>query len=197
MSQEEDEYWAKKLTDVRHTQLETVQKAATGWATLFTAVLGVVGSVTFVTGLNGLNDLTQPIQWIVKGGITAAAVIALAATILAGVAANSMPKVSDDVTFDNFRTKSKTKALAALGYLRVALILGAAAAIIVVAGSLLVLFSDKATTPAQPQSVIVEVHGKVYCGTPAVSPDGAMSIGSVPLDGARSITVVNACPAKP
>jgi hypothetical protein len=54
---EEWAYWDAKATDLRRTQLSTVQGAATKWATLLTAVLGVFGTVAFAGGLTTLDKL--------------------------------------------------------------------------------------------------------------------------------------------
>src|SRR5262245_32635392 len=98
MSQAEDEYWAAKLTEARHGQLDTVRKAAASWSALFTAILGVFSAVTFTSGLSGLDELADAPRLAVQYAIGVAAVAALAATLLAGWAANAIPKVTNDMS---------------------------------------------------------------------------------------------------
>jgi hypothetical protein len=192
MSQEEDDYWAGKLLDARHGQLDTVRKAAASWSTLFTATLGLFGTVTFVSGLTGLNDLPTGTRLAARWLIVAAAVLTLAATILAASAANSMPRVSEKLTSDTYQSANKTAATNALRRLRIAMGLGAVAASVVVAGSIVVLFSDK-SSPSAPH-LLVEVNGKTYCGTPSRAADGTLRLGAAPLDGASLVTTVTTCP---
>lgn len=192
MSQEEDEYWAGKLRDARHGQLDTVRKAAASWSTLFTATLGLFGTVTFVSGLTALDDLPSGTRLAVRWLIVTAAVVTLAATILAASAANSMPRVSNDLTIDNYQAQNKAAATAALTRLHIAMGLGAVAASVVVAGSIVVLFSDKSKPPAA--HLLVEVNGKTYCGTPTRAADGTLRLGATSLDGASLLTTVTSCP---
>jgi hypothetical protein len=195
MSQAEDAYWTGRLTDARHGQLDTVRKAATSWSALFTAVLGVFGAVTFASGLPDLGDLGDHRRLLVRCMIGLAALSALAATLLAGSAANSLPRVTNDQSIATFQQTTKETAVRALARLRWALRCGALAAVIVVAGSFLVLFADQPDKPAAVPKLIAIVNGRAYCGTPAAAADGTLSIGGVPLAGATSITVVTACPA--
>ena len=192
MSQEEDEYWQARLLDARHGQLDTVRKAAASWSTLFTATLGLFGTVTFVSGLTALDDLASGTRLAVRWLIVAAAVLTLAATILAASAANSMPRVGNDLTVNTYQSKNKAAATAALTRLRIAMGLGAAAASVVIAGSIVVLFADK--SPSPPTHLLVVVNGKTYCGTPTRSADGALRLGATSLDGASLVTTVTACP---
>jgi hypothetical protein len=192
VSQEEDEYWEGKITEARRGQLETVRKAAASWSTLFTAVLGVFTTVTFASGLTGLNDLSTETRNLVRGGIAVAVIATLTATVLAGAAANSLPRKYDDLTVDTYKARYKKQATTALTRLRLSMLFGVLAAIVVVAGSFVVLFAEKA--PVKPQPIIASVSGKTYCGTPVVQPDGSLSIGDIPLNGATSLTVVTKCP---
>jgi hypothetical protein len=196
MSKEEDDFWRQAIEDARHNQLDTVRKAAAGWLALFTAVLGVFGTVTFATGLTGLNDLSDTTRVYVRIGIAVAAVATLAATILAGSAANSVPHVTSELDITSFQVKTNNRAKSALNRLRGAMVLGAVAAAVVVAGSFLVLFSNPVTASTQPAPVIAEIGGKAYCGTPTASADGTLSIGGTSLNGAKSIVVVGSCAGK-
>lgn len=197
MSQAEDEYWALKLTEARHGQLETVRKAATNWSTLFTAVLGVFSAVTFASGLPGLDELGGTPRLIVRCAIGVAAIAALVATLLAGWAANSIPKVTNDLSIATFQSTTKKTAVSALNRVRWSMGCGAVAAVVVVAGSLLMLFAEKSAKPESTTNVITVVDGKAYCGAPNASADGSLTVGGVPLSLATSITVVSVCPTAP
>lgn len=194
MSRDEDEFWASKILDARHSQLDTVRKAAAGWSALFTAVLGVFGTVTFASGLGGLDDLTDGTRNVVKTAIAIAALAALAATILAGSVANSMPRVTNDLTVSSFQAETKRRAVSALRRLRWAMNLGALAAAVVITGSLVVLFAAKSSTEDKLPTLVAVVDGKTYCGTPAWSTDGTLSLSGVSLNGTTSLIIVPACP---
>jgi uncharacterized membrane protein YfcA len=193
MPQEEDQYWSDQIQDARRTQLETVRKASAAWAGLFTAVLGVFGSVTFATGFATLSELPPQTRALVRAVIASAAVCTLAATILSGLASNSRPRVSDDLSVDNFRVGMKRRAKQALLQLRVAIWLGAVAAALVVLGSLVVLYSGRITHPSV-QPIMVVIHGQVYCGTPTMGDAGTLRLGSLALRNVVSLLVVPACP---
>lgn len=197
MSQDEDEFWTSKILETRHSQLDTVRKAATSWSTLFTAILGVFGTVTFVSGLTGLDTLSDTVRGLVRGGIAIAAVATLAATILAGSASNSIPKVSNDLTIDGFRSDNKKRAAKALKRLQWSMFFGALAAAVVISGSIVVLFADKSSKPDNPPPIIAVVNGRAICGTPSIASDGTLAIGSTSLNGATSLIIVAACPRNP
>ncbi|WP_189211279.1 hypothetical protein [Actinokineospora fastidiosa] len=190
MSREEDEYWEGKILEARRGQLDTVRKAAAGWSALLTAVLGAFATVTFASGLTGMNDLPVGVRSIVRIGIAIAAIAVLLATILAGAAANAFPRKTNDLTVDAFRTAHKERATRALKRLKWSMGFGVAGAVVVVAGSFVVLFTDKA--PAKPQPVIAPAGGKVYCGVPSAAPDGSLMLANVPLTG--DVIVVAKCP---
>ncbi|MFI6449686.1 hypothetical protein [Kitasatospora sp. NPDC050543] len=197
MSQAEDEYWAAKLTEARHGQLDTVRKAATNWSTLFTAVLGVFSAVTFASGLPGLDELDRLSRLIVQCAIGVAAVAALAATLLAGRAANSIPKVASDLSISALQETTKKTAGSALNLLNWSLRCGVVAAVVVVAGSFFMLLAEKSAKPESVTKVISVVDGKAYCGAPKAGADGNLTVGGVALSRAASITVVPACPGTP
>jgi hypothetical protein len=194
MSRAEDEYWAAKLIEARRGQLDTVRKAATNWSTLFTAVLGVFTAVTFASGVPGLDELEAGPRLVVQCAIGVAAIAALVATLLAGWAANSIPKVTDDLSIASFQRTTKEAAVSALNRLNWSLRCGAVAAVVVVAGSLFMLFAEKSAKPESVTKVISVVDGKAYCGAPRAAADGSLTVGDVPLGRATSITVVSVCP---
>ncbi|HMM95198.1 MAG TPA: hypothetical protein PKA89_09195 [Phycicoccus sp.] len=197
MSQAEDQYWAGKLTDARHGQLDTVRKAATSWSALFTAVLGVFSAVTFATGLPGIDDLDETPRVVVLASIGVAALATLAATILAGLAANSVPRVTSDLSIASFQKDTKETAKRALNLLKFSMISGCIAAVVVVGGSIIMLFSDSFAKAPSPTLLISVVGGKAYCGAPTVGTDGTLEVNGVPLSQASSITVVSSCPKAP
>jgi hypothetical protein len=193
VSRAEDEFWAGKILEARRNQLDTVRRAATGWSAVFTGILGLFGTVTFVGGLNGLNDLAANTQQFVRLGIALAASCTLVATVLAALAANAFPTVSNDLTVDTFQTQNKQRARAALTQLRVAVVFGVAAASVVLVGSIVVLFAGKSDATPQVPTVIAVLQGKAYCGK--VEADGGdLTVAGMSLESVTSLTVVSSCP---
>jgi hypothetical protein len=197
MSQAEDDFWKAKILEARHDQLDTVRKAAASWATLFTAVLGVFGTVTFTTGLTGLDDLADDTKNLARAAIVGAAVLALVATLLFASAANSMPSKTSNLTVTEFQERYKRLAKSALTRLHIAMGAGAAAAVVVILGSVIVLYADKTSAPPKVPSIIAVIDGKTYCGVPAASKDGTLNISDAPAGKATLLTVVAACPQRP
>ncbi len=194
MSQEEDEYWAEEIANARRTQLDTVKKAAAGWTALFSAVLAVFGSVTFASGLTGLDDLASTTKAVVRVGIAVAAGATLLATLLAGAVTARVPNVSNVLTVDAFREDRKSQAERGLRLLKVSIFFGVVAAIAVTAGSLTVLFADRASAPSTPSAVVAVVDGKAVCGPPEKKPGSVLVVDGVQLNGATSIVPVASCP---
>ena len=194
--QTDDEYWTEQIDATRRGQLDTVKKAAAGWTTLFTATLGIFGTVSFASGFTGLSDLEPTTKLIVRILIVVAALLMLAATLLAGFAANTFPKHTNDLNVDDFRDASKTRAELSLTLLRLALIAGVATAAVVLAGSFLVLFSDKASAPDAGTSAIVTFDDGAVCGVLEIDDQGSLTLDGRELDGVRSFTIVDECPAE-
>jgi MFS family permease len=78
--EEEWAYWDEKATELRRTQLATVQTSATKWSALMVTLLGVFGTVAFAGGLTSIDKLKDPFPLIVKVATTAAAVALAFAT---------------------------------------------------------------------------------------------------------------------
>ncbi|SNR66848.1 hypothetical protein [Blastococcus mobilis] len=195
MAKEDDDYWKGEVTKARRTQLDVVRKSATGWSALFAAVLGVFGSVTFVGGLTGVDELPESLAGDVRVAIVVAAGLALLATVLAGLAANSLPSVTSDLTFQKLRDDTKNKATSARRLLRWALLCAAGAAVIVTVGSAVVVLSEKEQDAVTAPSAVVVVDGKAVCGPLTEDADGQLSVDGIALgDAGASFTVVSSCP---
>ncbi len=195
MAKEDDDYWKGEVAKIRRTQLDVVRKSATGWSALFAAVLGVFGSVTFVGGLTGVDELPESLAGDVRVAIVVAAGLALLATVLAGLAANSLPSVTSDLTFQKLRDDTKDKATSARSLLRWALLCAAGAGVIVTVGSGAVVLAEKEESAPTAPSVVVVVDGKAACGRLTEDADGQLSVEGIGLgDAGASFTVVSACP---
>ena len=99
----DEAYWREEVIKAQRDELESTRKAATAWAGLFGAVLGVFGTVTFAGGLTALDDLNEDWQPLVKGATLAAAALALGATLLAGAAAGPSAKTTSDSSWTGRR----------------------------------------------------------------------------------------------
>ncbi len=197
MSQADDDFWKGQVVAARRNQLEVIRKAATGWAALFTAVLGVFGSVTFVGGLSGLNDLADPLATNLRWAILVAALLTLAATLLTGFVANSIPRVTSDLDAGTLRDDTKNKARRGRKLLRASMYCAAAAGVIVTIGSAVALFAEKKSSASEAPTVVAVVDGMATCGALTADDRGVASVSGTPLDdGVESLTVVDACPAK-
>lgn len=194
MQYDEDQYWEGRLIETRRSQLDTVQKSARGWSTLFAAVLGAFGSVTFVSGLAGLDELPPSLRIAVQWLVAFAACTTLAATILAGLAANVLPAPSDDATSLGLRSETKLRAKKALRRLRAAIWLGVLAALCVISGSMAVLFAPADGHSSAPTYLVAVVGGRAFCGAGATGPSGELSIGGVVFRDVDSISIVPRCP---
>ena len=189
---EEHDYWKDQVIALRRNQLETVTKAATSWSALFSAVLAVFGAVAFAGGLTTLDKLASPWHEIVLGMTLLAAMLALAATVLAGLASGTTASETDDSTWDGLRDSTKQRAKEALGRLRLAKKLGAGAMALVVVGSSIVLIVGEDTSVSSPD-VIAVVNGAAVCG-PLTRTNARLSVAGTELTNVASITVVGACP---
>ena len=194
MTLTEDDFWKGKVIEARHNQLDTVRKAAAGWTALFTAVLGIFGSVAFVGGFADLGDLGSTEAFLARLGVCVAAVLALVATIQCGLAANSMPTVTDDTTFQTMRDATKEKAEQALGRLRLGLRFGIAAAVVTLSGSALVTFAGgEDAAPAVPDVLAFVNDDALVCG-PLSLEGGNLTVGGTTISSLSSLVVVEACP---
>jgi hypothetical protein len=188
----EEVYWRGRVASAQHDELETVRKGAAAWTTLFTAVIGVFGTVAFASGLPALDDLDEKLQDPVKWATIAAGVLALVATVMAGIAAGPSLKKSSDSSWQGMRTRTRDSARTALTLLNIAKILGGVAAAIVFVGSVVIFLSGEA--PGSAPKLVAVVNGTAVCGPLGTASDGAAKVGSTPLAGASYIVVVTRCP---
>jgi len=193
MSRIEDDFWKQKVREAQHTQLDAVRKSAAGWTALFTAVLGVFGAVTFTGGLTGVSDMSVGWKLVVRLLITAAALLALIATVLTGLAANTFPRAESDTSFQAFRDQTKRDAEKARSLLMAGMGFAAGAAVVVVGGSAASLWADKENTPKKPPTVVTIIDGEARCGALNLNGD-ELRVGSARLENVTSVVVVDACP---
>lgn len=192
---EESKYWRTKSETLRRTQLETIQKAATGWSALLGALLGIFGAAAFAGGLTTIDKLAEPWATVAKGLTVAAALAGITATYRAAQAAGSLsPGPSNELDSDSIRERSTAAANTAFMRLRSAKFFTVIAAALVFIGSGIVLFAGEASTTKEPPTVVAVVAGTAACG--AISEeDGVLVVDGTPLAAeVESITVVEACP---
>ncbi|MDN5779373.1 MAG: hypothetical protein L0H96_20985, partial [Humibacillus sp.] len=188
---DEVEFWKQQVLTRNRDQLTTVSKAATGWSALFAGVLGVFGTVAFSGGLTAVDRVDDPWSGVVKAATLLAVVLALAATVLAGLAAGASVSVTNDSTWDGQRDWVKRQAAGAYGRLRLAKRFGGAAGAVLLLGSTVVLLAGEAG-PSVP-TVVVVVDGRAVCG-PLTSTATGLSVDGTGLTKVSSVTVVDACP---
>jgi hypothetical protein len=194
--EEEWTYWNAKNEELRRTQLETVQQAAAGWATLFAALLGVFGTVAFAGGLTTLDKLGSPWDAVARVLTAAAAVLGAVATYLAATASHSLsPKQQNELDADSLRVRSGTAAAKSHQALAWAKGTGFAAVLLVLGGSGLVLFLGEGDGPGDPPTAVVVIDGRAVCGRLQASADGGLRVAGETLDeDVTGVTVVAACP---
>ena len=193
----EDEwtFWDARLTDLKHGQLETVQKAATAWASLFGALVGVFGAVAFGGGLASVDRLPGPWDVLVKAATLGAITLALVTIYLAAKAGEGLsPKTVRAFDAKALMLQTYEAAQERLATLRRARMTGVAVISILVGGAFVVLLVGREPQPAP--SVVAIVDGKAVCGKLASGGHGqALKIGSTSLDAAvASLDVVSSCP---
>ena len=188
---DEVEFWKQQVLTRNRDQLATVAKAATAWSALFTGVLGVFSTVAFAGGLTAVDRLAGPWAGVVKAATLLAVALALAATVLAGLASGASVSVTNDSTWDGQRDWVKTQATRAFGRLRLAKRFGAAAGAVLLVGSTVVLLAGEAG-PGAP-TVVVVVDGRAVCG-PLTATGNGLAVDGTGLTKVSSVTVVDACP---
>ncbi len=191
--EEEFDYWDAKATELRRSQLDSVRAAATKWAALMGALLGVFGTVTFAGGLRTVDMLGDPWAQIVKGLTSAAAAFAVAAIGMLSYAAGGL-RISQEqgLTGDSVQrmfTEDTGRAMRWLGWGKKGAL---AAAATVLAGSALILWVGP--QPAAPPTILVVIKHHTYCG-PLRQGSSGLRVGRHPLSGdIQAIVIVNACP---
>ncbi|MCA1702380.1 MAG: hypothetical protein LC808_03575 [Actinobacteria bacterium] len=194
--EQEWEYWDTKGTELRHGQLDTVQKAAANWTALFGASLGIFGTVAFAGGLTTVDALADPWEVIVKVATTVAVLLALVATYFGAKASQALsPKQASSLDATALMQRAEAAAHESLASLKVAKVTGTAAAALVLLGSATVLWLGQDQKPAEPPTAVVVVEGKSACGQLTKAVDGSLVVGGLTLNGAVSeFTVVSRCP---
>lgn len=189
---DEVQFWKQQVLSRNRDQLATVSRAAAVWTGLFASLLGVFGVVSFVGGLRGIDDLVDPWSAVAKAAILIAVALALAATVLAGLASGASVSVTDDSTWDGQRNWVKAQADTAARWLRLSKTVGAGAATLLLFSTAVVLLAAE-NQPAPP-TVIAVVGGAAVCGPLTTLEDGGLSVDGTRLVKVTSLTVVPACP---
>ena len=194
--EEEWEYWDLKNDELRRTQLETVQKAASNWSTLFGALVGVFGVVSFAGGLTTIDKLESPLDDIALGLTIAAALLWVIATYLSAQASGDLsPGEVSELDATALQRRTEEAAATAFDRLKVAKVVGTIGVALVLFGTLLVLVADEAEQEKSPPTVVAVVDGSAVCGKLSSGPDGTLSVDDLSLGAAvESLTIVTKCP---
>jgi len=149
--EEEWTYWDTKATELRRGQLVTIQTAATRWAALLTALLGVFGTVAFAGGLTTVDKLPGWLPWVVRALTTLAAASAVTGIVVLSMAAGGLfVSRQPGSSATAVRRLYTTQMGAALALLNRGRAFAVAAAVLVLLGSLIVLWTpEKSASPSQ------------------------------------------------
>jgi hypothetical protein len=169
-------YWQAKLDDLNRTGLDTVRSTAAKWQGTISALLGVFGTVAFVSGNQTIEKLSPSAAAATKVGVTVAVVLAVGAVLTATYAAQGIPRQREAPDWVWLQTQSRKQARHGLVALRCSQVLALAAVLVVIAGSLLVLWNSESKTTAQPTSTLMRLaNGSVVCGS-VVSQRGILAL---------------------
>ena len=188
-AEEEWTYWDTKATELRRTQLATVQTAATKWAALLTALLGVFGAVAFAGGLTTIDKLGSPYAIIAKLLTTLAAIAAILAVYLFAQAAGGLtPRVAHGIGAASVRQMNTVASRNVMKTLKWGKRFAVSAAVLVLGGSALVLWVGDKTVSVVPPAMVAVVDGRLICGELTKQPDGTVLVGDHRIT--RSITQI-------
>lgn len=149
--------------------LESVRESAGKWQTTITTMIGLFALSGFVKGPDDFAKVASSWQWGIPWILGLIALTGVSAVLLAGRAANGLPKKGWSDAAD-YMGRQQTAADDAASALRWAITLA------VVAFGLLVLmvgilwFAPRA--PAETSNSLVTTRSAVYCGPIAPSPNG-------------------------
>lgn len=193
-AEEEWTYWDEKATELRRTQIATVQSAAAKWSALLTALLGLFGTVAFAGGLTTIDKLSDPFDLIARIMTTLAAVCAVRAIWLltkagGGLSLSKMPGINAASVRDHYTTGTTTS----INRLAEGKTWAIGAGALVLAGSLMVLWAGERSDPAKAPSVVGIVDGKLVCGKLTKNDSGNIAIGGTTGE-VTQVTPVTTCP---
>lgn len=193
-------YWQAKLEDLSRTELDTVRSTAAKWQGTISTLLGIFGTVAFVTGNQTIDKLSPTAATLAKWAVTVALVLALGAVLTATYAAQGIPRQRANPDWVWLETQSRDQARRALVALRLSQGLALAAVVVIVVGSLLVLWNSEPKAAAPPASAPVRVaYGTVLCGSLAGdrgAPAFRVANGTIVHFGVKMqlVGIVSGCP---
>lgn len=192
----EDEwaYWDAKATELRRTQLSSVQSAAAKWSGLLTAALGIFSAIAFAGGLTTIDKLDNPYAGWAKALTSVAALADLAAIILFAIIAGGLTLAAKEgLTAQTVRKDNAVAADSLLPLLTWGRVAVFVAAVAVLAGSAMVLWAPQASS--DPSSVVVVTDAHLYCGELTANTDGSVTVGDVaPAGTVTQVVPVEKCP---
>ncbi|HKJ55618.1 MAG TPA: hypothetical protein VJ978_06490 [Nitriliruptoraceae bacterium] len=198
MNEAEHDYWLGEVRRLERGQLATVQAAADSWTKLFGAVTGIFGVAAFAGGLTTIDKLASPFNIVAASLTTLAAVCAAfslynSATATRSASADTMTGLTPRI----LRERSSAAAAEGAARLANARSWGLAAAVVIAAGSVVVLWQPLlASSESTPEQVLVVVEGRAVCG-PLEGSGEDLEVAGVSLTGIESgaVTVVSRCPS--
>lgn len=193
--EEEWTYWDTKATELRRTQLGTVQASATKWSALMTALLGVFGTVAFAGGLTTIDKLGHPWDRVAKILTTAAAASAVLAIVALALAAGGLlVSRGPGLTATSVRDRQTTQLQRGLKRLHVGRLCAVLDAALVIAGSTIVLWAGEAKSTSSSGTFLAVVDGKAVCGPLTKDANGALVIGGATLKKVTQLVPTSSCP---
>jgi hypothetical protein len=194
-AEEEWTYWDGKATELRRTQLTTVQTSATKWSTLLTAILGVFGTVAFAGGLTTIDKLADPYPSIAKVVTTSAALVAVIGIYLLTKAGGGLTlAVEQGITATSLRNRYTTGSEVSMRLLAWGKRCAVIVALLVLGGSLLVLWVGEKEEVTTPPSVVGIVEGELVCGILEDLPGAEVSIAGEPQGAISEVDTITTCP---
>jgi hypothetical protein len=197
----DDRRWDQEAEDLRHTSLEKLKTSAEAWEKSVSALLGVFSVVAFVKGPATFEDLGTASGIAVAALVLFAAAFAVAAIACAAVAAQGIPTWQERLDGAVLRSSVEQSARRGVKLMWASRITAIVAALLVLAATSVAWLSQVGGgAPSPPSLLVVQGSGALLCGEMIAGPNARLSISAtgkppgVVVEGARSVTPVDACP---
>jgi hypothetical protein len=198
-----DVRWAQRADELEYNALSRVRSTAEKWTASLGAILGLGGTVLLVKGREDISTLETTYQVLVGVVLLAALGVALAATVVGGLAAQGTPRNVRWPSGTKLRRWEREQALSAIGRLRTSRVLAIVAVGLIVVAVGLTWFGEAESTSKPPTVVVLQESGSVLCGRlVAGETAGAVQLsttdgGATALQGGDVVSVVpvSGCPA--
>jgi hypothetical protein len=199
VSPEQDwEYWDEKATALWREQMTSVSTAAAKWSAMVGTLLGVFGAVAFAGGLATIERLDDPWNAIAKIITTAAVLASVVGIVLLAAAAGGLTtqQLDQPLTGAQVKTHQTVGIRRSLELLRVGRWFSAGAALLVIIGSLIILWVGPAPVSRKPPLLIAAFPDGAVCGPAVLAQSGKVTVAGRELDSQmKAMVVVTACSA--